>query len=617
MCRRHYALALIAVLVALVLGTTAILGGGASDDFAQSPIEKRGSSDTLVVLLHAMGHSPQDLTDIKTAIRRTFPNADILSPAYFAHALANTSPAQLAAKLDRRLEEAYALSTSSGPAYGKIILVGHSIGALLARRTYLYGKGYRSDHVDAEARQLLPPADAAPHKWVAAVDRIVLLAAMNRGWDTRKIDNRTWTTQIGLQAAVALARATGTGTLGLSLERGAPFISNLRIDWIRMVRHEPASVRPVIQLLGEWDDLVTPGDDLDAITAPNFIFMRLDNTDHNNIIEMSSSEPISRRRGEVFEQAVRDPLESLRVGHPPNRGLLIPNTKVKHIVFIKHGIRDMADWSTPLRAELEKSGEETHVVIEKFPYFSMLSFLLLWDRQAQVRRFIDEYTQALAQFPNATKVSFVGHSFGTYILASSLERYASVVFHRLYFAGSVVRRDFPWGELRLTARYGDIRSDRAASDWVVAIFPRFFEQIRSLPGMRQSNFFDVGSAGFNGFISDDATRYEYHYLKGGHGAALEFTRNSTQPTTIAQFILAPELTPQLRSAVGPMEEELSSDPDWAIRLLGQVAWLVWLTIAAVAALGAYAIFRIKALRRVRGWVLLGYVGVIAIVLNTF
>jgi len=34
-------------------------------------------------------------------------------------------------------------------------------------------------------------------------------------------------------------------------------------------------------------------------------------------------------------------------------------------------------------------------------------------------------------------------------------------------------------------------------------------------------------------------------------------------------------------------------------------------------LGAYAIFQIKALRRVRGWVLLAYVGVIAIVLNTF
>ena len=202
-----------------------------------------------------------------------------------------------------------------------------------------------------------------------------------------------------------------------------------------MVRQEAPSVRPVVQLLGEWDDVAIPGDDIDAITAPNFIFMRVDDTNHIDITEMSPAEPTTRRRAEVFEQALRESLESLRANHPPNRGLLVSNAKVKHVVFIKHGIRDMADWSTPLRVELEKSGEETHVVIEKFPYFSMLSFLVLWDRQSQVRRFVDEYAQALAEFPNATKVSFVGHSFGTYILASSLERYASVVFHRLYFAG--------------------------------------------------------------------------------------------------------------------------------------------------------------------------------------
>src|SRR5262249_6420024 len=307
---RWYALALFAI-VALVLSVTAILGGGASDDFAQAPIEKHGTSDTLVVLLHALGHSSQNLVHVKAVIRRTFPNSDILAPTYLARPFANTSPAQLAAKLDRRLEEAYALSKSSGPAgYAKIILIGHSTGALVARRTYLYGKGYRSDHVDAEARQLLPLAGVAPQKWVEAVDRIVLLAAMNRGWDTRKIDNRTWATQIVLQVGVALARATNTGKLPLSVGRGAPFISNLRIDWIRMVRQEASSVRPVVQLLGDRDDLVTPGDDLDAITAPNFIFMRVDDTNHINIIDVSQETPEARRRAEVFEQALREPLDS-------------------------------------------------------------------------------------------------------------------------------------------------------------------------------------------------------------------------------------------------------------------------------------------------------------------
>lgn len=69
--------------------------------------------------------------------------------------------------------------------------------------------------------------------------------------------------------------------------------------------------------------------------------------------------------------------------------------------------------------------------------------------------------------------------------------------------------------------------------------------------------------------------------------------------------------------MGPKEEDLLGEPDWSIRLLGQVAWLVWLTIAAAIALGAYAIFRIEGLRRVRGWALVAYLGIIATVLSSF
>ena len=65
-----------------------------------------------------------------------------------------------------------------------------------------------------------------------------------------------------------------------------------------------------------------------------------------------------------------------------------------------------------------------------------------------MRQFMDDYTEKMATFPNpATKVSFIGHSNGTYILASALQNYVTLRIHRASFAGSVVPRSYPWNEL--------------------------------------------------------------------------------------------------------------------------------------------------------------------------
>ena len=68
--------------------------------------------------------------------------------------------------------------------YQRILISGHGMGALLARKAYLYGCGSVEDlnyAGDAATSQ-------APTVGVSKVDRIVLLARLNRGWD---LDGRT------------------------------------------------------------------------------------------------------------------------------------------------------------------------------------------------------------------------------------------------------------------------------------------------------------------------------------------------------------------------------------------------------------------------------------------
>jgi pimeloyl-ACP methyl ester carboxylesterase len=609
--RKNVKFYLFVLVVALGLSALAYFGGDQSDDFAQKKIEKHGSAQILVVLLHALGSSAEDMKHVRGVVRDQYPNSDIFAPSYLSGIFANTSPAQLAAKLDRRLQQVHREAIANGKPYHKIILVGHSIGALVARRAYLYGKGYRADHPYPELQQREPTNLPDDQAWTGRVDRIILLAGMNRGWDFSKIDNRTWFKQIAMQFGAVLARATGTGKLPLSVERGAPFIGNLRIDWLRMVNREAGLVSPTIQILGVRDDLVTPGDDLDAVAAPNFVFMRVDDTDHSNIRNMARTSPESRARAEVFTQALTRNIDDLKASYPTNDKLISRDPTKEHVVFIKHGIRDMADWSTPLRWELEKSSKQVEVTIEKFPYFSMLSFLLLWDRQSEVRRFVDEYATALAKFPNAQKFSFIGHSFGTYIVASAMERYKSVIFHRLYFAGSVVRRDYDWTQMKRDQRYSAVRNDRAASDWVVAIFPRFFEQVRNVTGFENIELLDVGSAGFNGFINDEASKYDFKYLNGGHAAALAFETNKAQASSIARFILLPELNEN----VGP--PRLVDQPNKTVRFLGQIAWLIWTVLCLTIIAGAILVGRVSAFADHRRIAVLIYLALIGMVLNTF
>ena len=95
--------------------------------------------------------------------------------------------------------------------------------------------------------------------------------------------------------------------------------------------------------------------------------------------------------------------------------------------------------------------------------------------------------------------SYVGHSNGTYLVARALKDYPAARFHRIVFAGSVVRCDYDWlqisrpipGETSELPRVDKVLNFTATGDWVVALFPKGLQPIKAI---------DLGSAGHDGFV---------------------------------------------------------------------------------------------------------------------
>jgi len=116
------------------------------------------------------------------------------------------------------------------PQYSKTILIGHSIGGLLTRKAYIVACGEIANapfETDIELRE--------QKEWAPFVERVILLAAINRGWSIShhlSISN-TITYRLGVLLG-GLLSLFGRKLLILQARRGAPFITQLRIQSITL-----------------------------------------------------------------------------------------------------------------------------------------------------------------------------------------------------------------------------------------------------------------------------------------------------------------------------------------------------------------------------------------------
>jgi pimeloyl-ACP methyl ester carboxylesterase len=487
------------------------------------------------------------------------------------------NPAAITQELLTAVDELWRTRLGDGSTgYEQIILIGHSIGGLLARKLYVCACGQNPQapfekEIDADEFR----------EWAPLVERIILLAGMNRGWRVSYhlsfLNAILWSAGVFVGNFISLF--SGRLPLIFMFRRGAAFISQLRIQWVFMrqsAQRKRAGSALTIQLLGSIDDFVAPEDNIDLATGGDFIYLDVPMSGHSNVIEMDGTRA-GQARECVFTVALSGTIDQLRDQQtsPSDVGPESTQTDVTDVIFVVHGIRDTGYWTHKIarriKAIAEKRTDGVQMIVatetSTYGYFPMLPFLLPSRRRAKVEWLMDRYTEALSLFPNAS-FSFVGHSNGTYLLAKALQEYPSVRFKHVVFAGSVVRKNYDWLPFINEHRLEAVLNYVASADWVVAFFPKALQDIR---------LEDVGSAGHTGFryASDSQRIFQTKFVRGMHAAAL----NEENWDAIAHFVVFGTPIPP----PGPIFT--NTQTRWVV-ILGAAAPLVWILIVTI--LGAFA-----------------------------
>jgi hypothetical protein len=364
----------------------------------------------------------------------------------------------LSLELKAKIEQKYLEALASGEPYDDIICIGHSFGGLMIRQSYLLATGAYTGTVKSEL------------SWTDKVSRFVLISSTNRGF---KPNNFL------ISAVVNLSSATGFLPIIRDGVRGSAFVANLRISWIRYISSLEGREPAMIQLLGLDDRLVKREDSIDLQQFPNGVQFDIPGADHDNLYRPPGRGYETHKEWELRYKLLQwailecDPKKPEQIPSALQERVKVdPGERVTEskTVFIVHGIRDSnSGWASQLENQISsRTNEKFEVVCSTYGYFSAFNFFFPWLRRRNIRWFQDQYSYYLASNPK-TEFYFIGHSNGTYVLGESLKRVSAMKFKRIYLAGSVLPREYPWQERFDLDQVKELRNDRSCSDWPVGI----------------------------------------------------------------------------------------------------------------------------------------------------
>jgi pimeloyl-ACP methyl ester carboxylesterase len=531
------------------------------------------NAEVLVVLLHAYNSTPASLQRMAEIAREQYPRSDIYAPRLPVKLFSRSDPKHVARGIVEYLGRLPRIAS-----YACIILVGHSLGAVLARKVWALAHGAAPDgKVNA--------CDAL--EWASRIKRIVLVAALNRGWTVSSAlspaDRLLWT--IGTAWGNFCRHVLRQELLVFGFRRGSPFLTTVRLQCLAVdefLRDKEQKPPIIVQLLGTADDFIAPTDNVDLATGRSFFYIEIDGATHSGVVDLEGEEAECK-----FRLALKGDAEALGAKALPMQDVFdgcdetddydasilpLQNAKVKHVVFVIHGIRDRGFWTRRIArvvksmAREKEKDELCRSVTSTYGFFPMGPFLLPWIRRNKVEWLLDQYVAAKSLYPDA-KFSYIGHSNGTYLLAKALEICPAIRFEDgVVFCGSMVRHRYDWNKY-IPARVSRMVNYVATADWVVAIFPH---------GLESMKLQDVGGAGHVGF--DDPEAANIRYVEGHHSAALV----PSKWKEMAAFVLGEGTPPK------PLE---SISQDKTTVRLGRLAPALWLIILiGVLAIG-WAILR--------------------------
>lgn len=545
------AIAVIAGLYVLAVVVMGLLARPEPQLLSDIEVERRGKGPLLVVVHGMPGRDSLD--PLLAAIAKEkgpLAEMDLLVPRYASASYVNADPE----KLVQRLHSAIKVAALPGQ---EVILVGHSLGGVLVRDAYLESlrKG----------------------GWATRVSRIVMLAALNRGW-TNGI-GRSWYERSMVWLGEQLYPALFIGKLYDQLRWGSPYISGMRLRWMEQMRTmvESRQTPPeVIQIRGDLDTTVSPRDSADLEDTPRFSAIELPFTDHATVLRMDGDYAGPRRR--LILDAIAGKAEhagqGLRAGP---QSCDRTDASVKHVVFAIHGMRTDGVWTDKFVNEFRATRllDDAFVKPITYEWFSMVPFLFGFERRKRLEAFLDEYVQARACYPQAT-ISVVAHSNGSYIVVRAMERVRELKLARLALAGTVLPQNYDWSKLRVDGkeRIGMVFNYTANADWIVGIFPKLYEAWDG----------DLGGAGFKGFHKTLNGVVNIRGFPGAHSAVVD---SPVARKAIAHFL-----------ARGERLELASVAPSALVGTLSEWCGAVWGVVALILILVGLGL---RWLSRQTGW----------------
>jgi pimeloyl-ACP methyl ester carboxylesterase len=185
-------------------------------------LEPGGRRTELVVLVHGLGNASDRLADVRAVLRSARPDADLFAPKLgYADSLFCTDKAEaIVAALVAHIDAFDA--ARGGEGYATITLVGHSLGAVLARKIAIVAFGEQKaagDDVPAPFEPEFEQYRQQPRVWARRINRLVLLAGMNRGWSAASTTD--WLTGVWLRLGEFVGETLGGALTIFAIRRGA------------------------------------------------------------------------------------------------------------------------------------------------------------------------------------------------------------------------------------------------------------------------------------------------------------------------------------------------------------------------------------------------------------
>lgn len=447
--------------------------------------------------------------------------------ALFSNADPNEMASQIGGLIDAQYQRKY---RATGEKYEKIILVGHSIGALWLRKAVLNASaGFGLDRPG-----LTNKVASSDSEWRTKLERIVLLAGINGGFDR----NLSIWTIIGTW----LLEYLGIGKLLLSMERGAPFVETLRLEWMRLIRAPFGIAAPFsVQLIGDADWAVPPDNDIDLeaqigeVSNTNHAIIDVGGASHISILDMALIEDsdllLQSRRAYCFIDALTLSKQDLRdrtlgqrveiVGAEAKR-----RAAIKRVIFLYDDNRNQDLWIEPFGFAAKRVlGERDDIFVARasVPHLSRFSFLvnLFGRRENALKWWNAKFTELCADHPNAN-ISVVALANGSWIIGRALNENRAMSIQTAFLCGSILPRDFDWDRIVKEGRLGIVCNTLSSEDLYIAVFGGLIHWLcENIPFIKKMRYFGLGDSGMRGFDWVSSQMGQIAYLAGPQEAFFE------------------------------------------------------------------------------------------------